>query len=96
MLRDVLVKPLITEKTEKFSDEDGLYGFVVLKNANKIEIRKAIESKYNVNVTAVRTLIIPAKSRTRQTKSGVAKGVKPAFKKAYVRVQAGDVIDLYS
>jgi len=96
MLRDVLLKPLITEKTEKFSDEDGLYGFVVKKDANKIEIKKAIESKYNVSVTAVRTLIIPAKSRVRQTKGGAAKGFKSAYKKAYIRVQSGDVIDLYS
>ena len=54
MSKQIIIKPLITEKSEILSENLVQYTFVVNKNANKIEIRKAIESMYGVNVDAVK------------------------------------------
>jgi len=96
MSRDVLVKPLITEKTERFAEDLSLYGFIVRKDANKLQIKRAIQGRYNVKVKSIKTLILPGKSKTKQTKSGVSRGQTSPIKKAYVRLVDGDVIDLYS
>lgn len=95
MAKEILVKPLITEKTERFGEDSGVYGFVVARGANKIEIKKAVESFYNVSVKSVKTSILPGKLKTRSTKKGVSKGYKPAIKKAYVTLTAGESINFY-
>lgn len=95
MAKNVLVKPLITEKTEMVSEKENRYSFVVDKRANKIEIKDAIEKMYGVAVVAVNTAIMPAKTKSRNTKSGVIKGKKSSYKKAVVRLAEGDVIDFY-
>ena len=73
----------------------GKYTFVVAKKANKIEIGKAIEKMYNVNVAAVNTFVMPVKVVTRSGRSGVMKGVKPAYKKAVVTLVSGETIDIF-
>jgi large subunit ribosomal protein L23 len=93
---DILKKPLITEKQTKDTDKLGTYGSIVEKKANKIEIRKAIEKTYGVNVTDVRTLIVPAKEKNRYTKAGVLSGRKGSYKKAIVKVAEGETIDFFS
>lgn len=95
MAKNVLVKPLITEKTETASERENRYSFVVDKRANKIEIKGAVEKMYGVAVVAVNTAIMPAKTKSRNTKSGVIKGKKSSYKKAVVRLAEGDVIDFY-
>ena len=60
------------------------------------EIKKAVEQAYKVNVENVRTMIAPAKSIVRNTKSGVLKGRKPSVKKAVIEVRAGETIDIYA
>jgi large subunit ribosomal protein L23 len=64
--------------------------------ANKVEIRKAIEGLYGVNIDSVKTMVMPGKSKFRQTKQGVAKGNTGKYKKAIVHVRSGETIDLYS
>jgi large subunit ribosomal protein L23 len=96
MTTDILVRPLITEKMTRVSEKLAHYGFIVEKNANKIEIKKAIEAMYNVHVTDVRTMIIPAKATMRYTKKGLVRGRKAAFKKAIVTLAEGETIDFYS
>jgi large subunit ribosomal protein L23 len=91
----VLVKPLVTEKISDLN-EKGKYGFVVEKNANKVEIKKAVEKMYGVSVEKVSTMRYPGKSKSRYTKSRVITGRTPSFKKAIVTVREGDVIDFYS
>ncbi len=93
--KTVLIKPLITEKTEKMSEKLNKYCFMVHKKANKIEIKKAVEAMFNVAVESVNTLIIPAKTKSRNTKSGIVRGRKPSFKKAYVTLAEGEEIDFY-
>jgi len=95
MAKEILIKPIITEKSENLSENSGQYTFRVAKKANKIEIRKAIEKMYNVSVDSVNTAIMPAKSRSRNTKSGVIKGNKSAYKKAIVKLTAGEEIDFF-
>ena len=62
---------------------------------NKVEIKKAVEEFYGVNVETVRTAIVPAKFQTKYTKAGLVRGRKPAYKKALVKVVSGETIDLY-
>jgi len=95
MAKNILVKPLITEKTETISEKENRYSFVVDKRSNKIEIKDAVEKMYGVAVVAVNTAIMPSKARSRNTKSGVIKGKKSSYKKAVVRLAEGDIIDFY-
>ena len=91
----VLKKPLVTEKVSVLN-ESGKYGFVVDKTANKIEIKKAVESLYGVKVTSVCTMRYLGKKKSRNTKSQVVTGRCPSYKKAIVQVAEGEVIDFYS
>ncbi len=95
-LSDVLIKPILTEKANGQQDKLRRYAFRVSKDANKLEIKKAVEGFYGVKVTDVNTLVVPAKSKSRFTKAGVISGRKPGYKKAFVTVAEGDNIDLYS
>ncbi|MBN8859505.1 MAG: 50S ribosomal protein L23 [Sphingobacteriales bacterium] len=92
---DVLIKPIITEKSNKLSEKRNVYAFRVDRKANKLEIKKAIEAFYGISVTEVNTVVSPSKSKSRFTKAGVISGRKPAYKKAYVTVAEGESIDLY-
>jgi large subunit ribosomal protein L23 len=94
-LIDVLIKPVLTEKVNKQIEKSQRYTFVVSRDANKLEIKKAVEQFYGVNVTDVNTMVMPAKNKMRQTKSGVVRGRKPAKKKAVVCLAAGEEINLY-
>ena len=95
MAKEILIKPLITEKSETISEGLNQYSFVVNKKANKIEIKKAVEDLYNVEVERVNTMIMPGKVKNRTTRSGMIRGRVPAFKKAVVTVADGDEIDFF-
>ena len=91
----ILKKPLVTEKVSALN-EKGKYGFIVDADANKVEIKKAVEKQYGVNVESVNTMVVMGKKKTRYTKAGVLAGRKPNYKKAIVTLAAGEVIDFYS
>lgn len=95
-MKDVLVKPVVTEKSTALQDNLQQYVFVVNKSANKIEIKDAIESMYGVTVESVNTSIIPSKQKMRFTKSGLIVGRKKAYKKAFITLSDGDEIDIYA
>lgn len=95
-LNEVLIKPILTEKANAFQEKSRIFSFRVAREANKLEIKSAVESFYGVNVEDVRTVVVPGKNKSRFTKSGFVKGRKPAYKKAYVTVAEGETIDLYS
>ncbi|MCV9388994.1 50S ribosomal protein L23 [Reichenbachiella ulvae] len=90
----ILKKPIVTEKVSALN-EGGRYGFVVDKNANKVEIKKAVEKAYGVTVESVNTMVYAGKSKTKYTKSKVVTGRTSSFKKAIVKVAEGDIIDFY-
>ncbi|MBV1887974.1 MAG: 50S ribosomal protein L23 [Urechidicola sp.] len=92
----ILIKPIITEKMTNDSELFNRYGFVVDKNANKVEIKKAVEQTYGVSVHDVRTMNYPVKRTTKFTKGGIQNGMKGAYKKAIVQIADGENIDFYS
>ena len=92
-----IIKPLVTEKQTKITEKNpSRYGFIVRPEANKLQIKKAVESLYHVTVVDVNTLRYAGKRLSRYTKAGLIKGQKNAFKKAIVTVKEGDTIDFYS
>ena len=91
----ILVKPLITEKADTLSERKNQYSFIVDKGANKIEIKKAVEKLYTVNVESVNTMIIAGKRKSRNTKKGVLRGRKSSFKKAVITLATGETIDFF-
>ncbi|MBL7857962.1 MAG: 50S ribosomal protein L23 [Cyclobacteriaceae bacterium] len=91
----ILKKPLVTEKVSALN-EKGKYGFIVDADANKVEIKKAVEKQYGVNVEKVNTMNVMGKMKTRYTKTGILAGRKPNYKKAIVTLATGEVIDFYS
>ncbi|MEQ1678576.1 MAG: 50S ribosomal protein L23 [Chitinophagaceae bacterium] len=95
-LSEILIKPILTEKANAQQDKLRRYAFKVAKKANKLEIKKAIETFYGVTVIGVNTAVVPGKNKSRFTKAGVISGRKPSYKKAFVTVAEGENIDLYS
>ena len=93
---NVLIKPVITEKMTGISEKLHQYGFMVDKTANKIQIKKAVESMYGITVESVNTIRYAGKSKSRNTKKGFVSGRTNAFKKAIVSIGEGQTIDFYS
>jgi large subunit ribosomal protein L23 len=88
--RDVLIKPVISEKSYRLVD-DGKYTFLVAPDANKTQIRQAVEQVFRVKVTGVNTINRPGKRR--RTRYGWGK--RPDTKRAIVTLAAGDRIDVF-
>lgn len=95
-LTEVLVKPILTEKANIQQEKLLTYAFKVDKRANKLEIKKAVEQFYGVKVAEVNTAVAPGKNKSKQTKSGIVEGFKPSYKKAFVKIEEGETIDLYT
>ena len=96
MAKQILIKPVITEKADMLAEKRSKYTFVVNKDANKIEIRNAVNAMYpDVNIESVNTINMPAKAKTRNTRSGILKGRISSFKKAIVTLAEGDEIDFF-
>jgi large subunit ribosomal protein L23 len=90
-INDVIVRPLVTEKSHDQLDRLGAYTFVVNKDANKIEIAKAVEKQFGVKVRDVRTMRYAGK----QKRMGRFIGRKASWKKAMVTLAEGDSIELF-
>ena len=90
---DVIVRPVVTEKTSAMADEHGQYTFEVDMRANKIQIKRAVELIFDVNVEKVATMIVPAKFGLRGRRRYQR---KKAWKKAIVRLAPGQSIDLFN
>ena len=93
---DILIKPLVTEKMTNLAERFNRYGFIVDRRSTKPQIKKAIESLYDVSVDTVNTMVYGGKIKSRFTKSGVISGKTVSYKKAIVTLVEGDSIDLYS
>ena len=88
--RNILKRPLLTEKIAFLQDANNQYGFVVDRGANKIEIKRAVEKKYQVTVQSVRTMRIRGKVKT----LGRFSGKRADWKKAIVTLAPGDHIEI--
>ena len=93
---EVLIKPIVTEKMTIQGEKLNRYGFIVDRRANKLQIKKAVESLYNVTVSEVNTMNYAGKRKSRFTKAGILSGRTNHFKKAIVTLAGSDVIDFYS
>jgi len=93
---NIIIKPVITEKMTEMGEKMNRYGFIVNKKANKLQIKKAVEELYGVDVEAVNTMIFSGKNKSRNTKSGVITGRTNTYKKAIITVAEGETIDFYS
>ena len=90
-MNNVLIKPLITEKISKASEDHNKYGFIVALKANKNQIKVAVESFYDVKVLAVTTAVVPGK--TKRTAKSQKK--MTAHKKAIVSLASGQKIEFF-
>jgi large subunit ribosomal protein L23 len=90
-LENVLVKPLLTEKTSKETENYNRYAFVVNVKANKEQIRSAVEKYFDVKVLNVRTSVLPGKTK----RSGRGFKKTQSSKKAYVQLQDGQKIEFF-
>jgi len=93
---NVILKPVVTEKMTAIGEKFNRYAFVVDRKADKIQIKKAIEELYGVEVDRVNTLIQRGKESSRNTKSGLIRGRKSSFKKAIIQLKKGHTIDFFS
>ena len=94
---NIIIKPLVTEKMTNITEkQNNKFGFVVRPDANKIEIKKEVEGRYNVTVKSVSTMRYAGKTKSRYTRTGLVKGRTNAFKKSIVTLADGETIDFYS
>lgn len=91
----ILIKPILTEKATSSNDK-GKFSFIVDTKANKVQVKKAVEKTYDVNVVSVNTINVLGKSVSKFTKTGIVSGRKPSYKKAIVKLKEGEFIDFYS
>lgn len=93
-MASILLRPIITEKMTELGDKRQ-YAFEVSSGVNKIEIGKAVEKKFNVAVTSIRTVVVKGKTKTQMTKRGRFEGRAKTWKKAIVTLKQGDKIDYF-
>jgi len=89
-LRDVLIRPLVTEKTTAMM-QDNKYTFVVPLKANKVQIRQAVEQIFKVKVLVVNTVRVMGKTK----RMGKTEGKRPDYKKAIVKLAPGQTIEFF-
>lgn len=89
--REVLRRPLLTEKASIAREGRNEYAFEVNPRANKLQIKGAVESEFGVKVADVRTLIVQGKVK----RQGFTEGKRSDWKKALVTLAAGNTIDLF-
>lgn len=90
---EIIIRPIDTEKTRYQASELGQYSFEVHPGANKIEVKQAVEAIYEVEVTAVNTMIMPAKASGRRGRRRVVR--RSPWKKAVVTLAGGQRLDVF-
>lgn len=91
----ILKRPILTEKMLKLQDAKRQYAFEIDKKANKIEIKRAIQEKFDVTVEHVNIVNIKGKSKSLNTRRGITSGKRPNWKKAIVTLREGDSINFF-
>jgi len=85
-VQEIIRRPLITEKSTELRDDKGVIAFEVARSANKIQVKHAVEIQFKVKVAEVRIAMVHGKVR----RQGRYSGRRPDWKKAYVRLAAGE------
>ena len=92
----IIIKPIVTEKMTVQGEKLNRYGFIVDRDANKLQIKAAVEQAYNVTVADVNTNNYHGKRKSRYTKAGMLNGRTNHYKKAYATLAGEDKIDFYA
>ena len=92
----IIIKPIVTEKMTIQGEKLNRYGFIVDREANKLQIKAAVEQMYNVTVAEVNTMNYHGKRKSRYTKAGMLQGRANHYKKAIVTLAGEDKIDFYA
>ena len=91
-----IIKPVVTEKmTNITAKKANRFGFIVRPEADKLQIKKEVETRFGVHVKDVNTMNYAGKRSSRYTKAGLIKGQRNAYKKAIVTLTEGEEIDFY-
>jgi large subunit ribosomal protein L23 len=90
---EVIIQPIDTEKTRYQASELGQYTFQVSPSSNKIEVKRAIEAIFEVEVVAVNIINVPAKVTRRYGRRSIVR--RPTWKKAMVTLAAGERLDVF-
>ena len=97
MYQEILIKPVLTEKMAIMQERENKYAFIVRKSANKIQIKQAIENKFDVKVLKIATMNFDGKIKQMTTKSNGrtirTEGKRASFKKTIVTLVEGESID---
>ena len=93
---NLMIIPIVSEKANLISEKTNRFSFKVSPDANKHQIKDAVEKLYDVKVVDVSTMNYDGKKKMRQTKRGIQRGKVSAFKKAIVTLAEGQTIDFYS
>jgi large subunit ribosomal protein L23 len=103
LLETVLIKPVLTEKIQNFSDEKAThakkapkYGFMVRLDSSKKDIKIAVEKRFNVNVEAVHVINVKGKTKRMSTRRGMTTGRRSDMKKAIVTLKKEQKIDFFA
>lgn len=99
MDRNIILRPILTEKMSRLEESENKYAFKVDRRANKIQIRRAIEKRFDVKVSRVRTINLVGKTKQMTVRSGghviKTSGRRSGWKKAIITLEKGFTIDLY-
>jgi large subunit ribosomal protein L23 len=96
-MNSIIKKPIITEKATAATETSNRFTFAVDRKANKLEIKKAVEKMFGVNVVNVHTLTYGGgKSSTKFTNRGIVEQPSKVWKKAIITVAEGETIDLFN
>ena len=97
-MSDIILNPMLTEKSNSLTEQFNKYVFKVNINANKLQIKKALEKRFDIRITKISTVLVKGKSKNTTVKSGGhvirTSGYRESWKKAIVTLNEGDKINL--
>ena len=97
-ISNIILSPMLTEKSNSLTEQFNKYVFKVSLDANKLQIKKAVEQRFDVKVTKVSTVLIKGKSKNTTVKSGGhvirTTGYRESWKKAIITLNKDDSINL--
>jgi len=97
-MSDIILNPMLTEKSNSLTEQFNKYVFKVNINANKLQIKKALEKRFDIKITKISTVLVKGKSKNTTVKSGGhvirTSGYRESWKKAIITLNEGDKINL--
>ncbi|MCD4666129.1 MAG: 50S ribosomal protein L23 [Bacteroidales bacterium] len=92
---EILVYPILTEKMLQLQESERKYAFKVNKNANKIDVKRVVQTRFDVAVKKVHIANVKGKSKQMNTRRGITRGKRADWKKAIVTLREGDSINFF-